>query len=350
MDALELVGWKKVTSHKYRHYCGSFVVKNDKLWNAITVDGIQVAGHKNELEAAAYLAKNDPSFWTYGRSQSGGLCGGVVDTIQGCLDGNWQDGVFVFFSKNEKSFPTNQIRSAFEKYMFGKAICVKCSRPMTSLQLRVLPTYDRNSRSQNAYIACECGHPVWRLDFKAEYAAHHSILRASYSSFRRQSLKTAGGKHSVQEIQEILASQVGRCIYCDIEFTDEIRPTKDHLLPVVVGGAGWALNIVMSCRRCNSRRGDIPFRTYCKLLSPSQNKKILMHLHRRIAALDLEALPDEAFENFYAGLSDHDPRHERYLDIQRISTTARRNATINKILPRTPALIMKRAKFDASHK
>jgi hypothetical protein len=344
MDGLERLGWYRLTSHKYRHYCGAVVTKRGKLWDATTVNGIPFSGHKTELEAAAYLEQNDPSFWTYGRSCVMGLCGGVVNMIGGRLDGYGTADVFVFYSQDEQSFPMNQVRSAFEKYFWGKATCVKCLRPMVSLLLRVLPEFHGKRISKNAYLACGCGHPVWRLDSKLEFAAHSSILSASYSSQRRQSLKIAGGTHNSKEIEEILAIQENRCIYCNVNFTKEVRPTKDHLLPVSVGGTNWALNIVLACKSCNSRRGDIPFRTYCRLLSRTQNQRILIHLGRRLLALDEDHIVDEALVDFHIGFAYHDSQHGRYRDILSMSATRRRNATTNQLLPPTESLILKKYK------
>lgn len=158
--------------------------------------------------------------------------------------------------------------------------------------------------------------------------------------FRKQRLKEAGGRHSSAEINWIVKMQDGRCIYCNKVFGKRILPTRDHLLALADGGANWAMNIVMACRSCNSRRCDIPFRTYCKLLSPTQNRRILSCLRRRLVAVDIDQISDEALASFHAGLSLHDPRHRRYLMIQRDSVTARKNAARNRLLPRTGSLVL----------
>jgi 5-methylcytosine-specific restriction endonuclease McrA len=158
--------------------------------------------------------------------------------------------------------------------------------------------------------------------------------------FRKQRLKDAGGRHSSTERRRIVELQEGRCIYCNEVFTKKGPPTRDHLLSIANGGAHWAINIVMACGSCNSRRRDIPFRTYCRLLSATQNRRILSHLRRRLLALDIDKLSSEAFASFHDGLSLHDPRHPRYLMIQRDSLTARGNAARNQLLPRPANLIL----------
>jgi hypothetical protein len=138
----------------------------------------------------------------------------------------------------------------------------------------------------------------------------------------------------------VLALQDGRCIYCNALFTDEKRPSEDHLLSVSKGGSDWALNIVLACWRCNSRRTYIPFRTFCKLLSPTQNKRILANLKRRLLAIDTKSTPREAFLCFEEGLAMHSP--QTYSELYTLDTrSARRNIEINKLLPRTATAILK---------
>lgn len=121
------------------------------------------------------------------------------------------------------------------------------------------------------------------------------IATAEYSrnnvQQRKELLAIMGGKHTKREIQEILALQENRCIYCNVLFTESEVPTRDHLIPITRGGTDWALNIVMACRSCNSRRSTRHFRAYCKSLSPAQKQKIVQHLIRRIDAIELGYVP-----------------------------------------------------------
>jgi hypothetical protein len=111
---------------------------------------------------------------------------------------------------------------------------------------------------------------------------------------------------------------------------------------VSYGGTKWALNIVMACHSCNSRRGTIPFRTYCKLLSPTQNRRILRCLGWRITAMRPKELPDGIYAEFCDGIARHDSRHLRYRFLLKISAKARQYAAANRLLPRTPGLILQR--------
>jgi 5-methylcytosine-specific restriction endonuclease McrA len=341
-EELQRRGWAKRTPHSYLHHCGARVTKRGGLWVASTVAGISAGNHTSEAQAAAYLQENDPSFWSYGE---------LVSVAPGTYDGLWfavgrldgQDGknVFVCHLPLHEDFP-KPLHSTFKKFFFGKATCVKCSLPMTELQTRVLREFRSSKGANGVYIICGCGHPAWRLGTAALSLAHLAMTSALRSWRRKTRLKGAGGKHAPKEIEGILKVQKGRCIYCNRRFTKKLILERDHLLTVTGGGPDWSTNIFMACKSCNSRRCDIPFRTYCTLLSPTQNKRILIHLRNRLLALDFDHLPREASEPFKMGLAAHDPRHRRYLDIQRTDPVRRRYAAHNHLIPRTANLILKR--------
>ncbi len=201
------------------------------------------------------------------------------------------DHVVVLFLHGTEEFPS-RLKGIFKRLFLGNATCVKCGSQTSEIILRDLSEHGSKTKRRVFHIVCNCGYPVWRISQDACFEVEYRIRTAGYSQenaqHRKESLIEAGGKHSKTEIQEILALQENRCIYCNIIFTNKVLPTKDHLLPIARGGTDWALNIVMACRRCNSRRSTLPFRTYCKLLSATQNRRILNHLRRRLSALGLD--------------------------------------------------------------
>jgi hypothetical protein len=78
-------------------------------------------------------------------------------------------------------------------------------------------------------------------------------------------------------------------------------------------------------------------------LSKSQNRRIVSHLGRRLRALDLDRLPDEALNAFHDGIAVHNPRHFRYLTILSTSAIAKNNAAMNRVMPSAAHLILRRA-------
>lgn len=253
------------------------------------------------------------------------------------LDSVQTDDVAVFSLTEGEEFPKH-LTAPFTRLFLPNALCAMCGGQPTGIPLRRV-RLDNSARKGEWCIVCACGNPVWRITFGSCGDIQQAILRNEYVRRRRDNLREAGGKHAASEIREILRLQENRCIYCNSLFTPERRPTRDHLLAINYGGGDWSLNIVLACRRCNSRRGTIPFRNYCKLLSPTQNRRILIHLGKRIAALDMDRLSEDAFACFCDALRLNHATY-RYKDIRRWSATARRNAAINRLLPCSPATIL----------
>jgi 5-methylcytosine-specific restriction endonuclease McrA len=333
--------WYKVDSQTYRHYSGISLAKRGKLWSANTTAGTLISKHQTALDAIIALEKGDSSFWTFGQSPSI-TYRGFSHKYRPFIGRGDKDEVFTFYFPSDQEFPES-LRSLIEKYFSGKAKCAGCLSLMSNYQIQTIPQFDGCPADQILHLTCTCGHPVWQMEITAYFSAQTMMQKREIEWRRMQRIKAAGGKHSVQEIQEIVALQEGRCIYCDVKFTEELRPTKDHLCPTTYGGGDWALNIIAACRSCNSRRGDIPFRTFCKLLSSSQNQKILMHLNRRLLGIDRTSLTEEALISFQVALALHEPKHYRYLAIMEMRSTARRNASKNRLLPYSLKAIFNRA-------
>ncbi len=318
----ETRGWMSTGARSYRHHCGARVTKRGRLWAAIGAAGISFDAHLTANDAMSCLECLDPSVWSSAVA-SIGYHGGVWIKV-GYPDATRQDEVFLSYLRDGEEPPF--LRPLFERHLFGRAHCARCLSPMAGLNMRPLREFDCSGVSRNVYITCDCGYPVWSLDARTIYAFAGAMDAAQRSWRRNQRLRAAGGAHTPSEIQAILDLQGNRCIYCNARFANDLRPTKDHLLPIADGGTNWALNIIMACKSCNSRRRDIPFRTYCKLLSRAQNRRILVQLGKRLLAVGISGLPREALEAFDKGLASHDSEHWRFIDIQRESAPARRNA------------------------
>lgn len=344
MDDFEILGWIKVGPKSYRHHCGARVANRGRLWTATSITGATLAGHSTALQAMLYLQENDPSFWSYGHSATVGSTRGVWLTV-GCLNADpreRREGAFVCYLDSGDSLPAF-LKPVFKKHLFGRSHCQRCVRPMTLLETRALREFDQSGGTENLYFVCNCGYPVWSLDRRSVFDFMRAIGPAETKWRREERIRAAGGHHTPGEIHQLLVLQDNRCIYCDRQFTTEIRATEDHLLAVADGGTNWALNIVMACWRCNCRRSDIPFRTFCKLLSQRQNRRILTHLAKRIRAMDLVNLPDEAVASFDEGLAHHDAKHPRFVNMRLRNVISRRNTDRNELLPCTRRLILKKA-------
>jgi 5-methylcytosine-specific restriction endonuclease McrA len=341
MTEIESRGWTQVGAKELFHYCGARIRKpsGEKLWFALTVAGASVPGFSHAALAIEWLETNDPDFWSYGQLSMSACPAGIVFSF-GPFDSAMVETLVVCSVPDGTDFPVH-LQSAFKRHVLGKATCAKCGGQSTIIQLRRLTCFDRTKEYRDHYVVCTCGHPVWRMALSDSFLAHREIQRTEYSWQRKLSLAEAGGKHSNKEMDEIRLLQENRCIYCNALFTEALRPTEDHLAPITHGGGDWSLNIVLACRSCNSRRGNVPFRTYCKLLSKLQNQRIISHLARRLCARDLANLSEEELDAFFYGIALHDPRNSRYLKILDRSAIARKNAAMNRVMPGDPQLFLK---------
>jgi HNH endonuclease len=334
-------GWRQAGPKSFDHHCGARVsLRGGRLWTAKTLGGNLSTGHLSAEQACEWVEVHDPDFWTYGSWASSGNYFGIEFT-SGNLDKEKRDNLVVCSIPDNIEFPPH-LTTIFKRRFLENATCARCGERASEIMLRPLPDHSRPKRRLIPYVVCSGGHPVWRIPPFAQFAAGDAIAGAERSRARRKKLKEADGKHTQDEICAILKLQENRCIYCNVVFTEEIRWTRDHLLPIDWFGSNWATNIVLACQSCNSRRSTIPFRTYCKALSPTQNRRVLRHLDRRIRALDLDTIPKDAFAALVEGIGGRYPGGDLF-QILRTTPKARRNVAANRLLPSKLHLILRRA-------
>ena len=54
------------------------------------------------------------------------------------------------------------------------------------------------------------------------------------------------------------------CGYCGASIEDDVKLTLDHLKPHSAGGANDPTNLITCCHRCNSARGNRPWRKFAQ--------------------------------------------------------------------------------------
>lgn len=77
--------------------------------------------------------------------------------------------------------------------------------------------------------------------------------RAKYHAARARR-RGAGGRYTPEDIQKILITQGGRCVYCQTSFSKQTFEI-DHALPLSLGGSNWPENIQLLCGPCNRSKG-----------------------------------------------------------------------------------------------
>jgi 5-methylcytosine-specific restriction endonuclease McrA len=67
--------------------------------------------------------------------------------------------------------------------------------------------------------------------------------------------------------------QGNRCAYCNREFGPLVTETIDHVVPLSKGGGKGISNLVLACRRCNSRKGNRSVEEFLADLEESEEAK-----------------------------------------------------------------------------
>lgn len=84
------------------------------------------------------------------------------------------------------------------------------------------------------------------------WAVKHT-KRLSFLQARRRARKyTQGGSHSIEEWERLCIQHDNKCAICK-----EQKPlTRDHIMPLSLGGNDYIDNIQPLCRNCNSKKGN----------------------------------------------------------------------------------------------
>ena len=59
----------------------------------------------------------------------------------------------------------------------------------------------------------------------------------------------------VARLRLILDRDGPTCVWCGRTFSEQVRPTTEHVVPRLKGGPSWLENEVAACGRCNGERG-----------------------------------------------------------------------------------------------
>lgn len=63
--------------------------------------------------------------------------------------------------------------------------------------------------------------------------------------------KGADGKHTAQDIRDILKRQKFKCAECKTSVRKKSNRHTDHIMPIALGGSNWPSNLQILCPDCN---------------------------------------------------------------------------------------------------
>jgi len=64
------------------------------------------------------------------------------------------------------------------------------------------------------------------------------------------------------------------CAYCGSSIEDGVTLSLDHIIPHANGGSTQSDNLITSCRKCNSARGDRPISDFAKSVAQYLNHEV----------------------------------------------------------------------------
>ena len=90
--------------------------------------------------------------------------------------------------------------------------------------------------------------------YRKRWARDNYERETTYLRNKRARRRNNGGKHSADDVAQILAAQGGKCACCGCLITRRNK-TVDHIVPSIRGGRNDRLNLQVLCRTCNSSKG-----------------------------------------------------------------------------------------------
>lgn len=115
---------------------------------------------------------------------------------------------------------------------------------------------ERINASNVRWKTSEKGRELTRVNRVKRYwldPEHHRQLGRVHSLNRRARKNKAGGKHTKEDVRQLIALQAGRCWWCCEDVGGDFH--VDHRIPIARGGGSEPANLVISCQTCNLSKG-----------------------------------------------------------------------------------------------
>ncbi len=147
-------------------------------------------------------------------------------------------------------------------------------------------------RREENIKAWKARHPEYSKQYCADNREYLSKARRAWARTPAGQACTARSNHKRKSAEELVIAtltedewyfiiqwQDNKCLKCQREFTDKLKPTRDHVVPVSKFGPLTKENVQALCRSCNAWKGnrwiiDLRWRNPPPyLLSPNDNRK-----------------------------------------------------------------------------
>ena len=97
------------------------------------------------------------------------------------------------------------------------------------------------------------------VDCESHRKKYFKVKRKNYvtqARHKRRALIKQSEVGFVPPISDLVFKQGGRCAICNGKFSERLKPTIDHIIPIIKGGPHIASNVQALCRSCNAKKGS----------------------------------------------------------------------------------------------
>jgi 5-methylcytosine-specific restriction endonuclease McrA len=89
---------------------------------------------------------------------------------------------------------------------------------------------------------------------------------------QRYGNKARRGKSRQAQIARLIVRDGLNCSYCGIP-TEEYNRTRDHVIPLSMGGTNTLDNLVLACKSCNGLKGNLTVEEFLGYLRGVQERR-----------------------------------------------------------------------------
>lgn len=151
----------------------------------------------------------------------------------------------------------NRVLSEYRKMKkFRIKCCPDCGASIQSKWGRCAKCAKEHARIEQ--LKRYANDPVYRermLQAGRKYRKSHRESERNREHIREYRERGASGRHSAKEWRELLDRTGHRCVKCGTP-ESEAKLTRDHIVPITLGGTNDISNIQPLCGRCNFSKGN----------------------------------------------------------------------------------------------